>query len=59
MQMEWLKHVDAIDIFPKLPVYLRTHFAQWQRNKRVQDACQKAASGIERLKAINAANGHP
>mmetsp|Transcript_7022 Transcript_7022/g.18336 ORF Transcript_7022/g.18336 Transcript_7022/m.18336 type:complete len:138 (-) Transcript_7022:84-497(-) len=27
MAIEWCKHADGKAIFPKLPVYLRTHFA--------------------------------
>jgi hypothetical protein len=26
MAIDWCRHVDGKDIFPKLPVYLRTHF---------------------------------
>ena len=53
--MEWLKSVDAIDAFLKLPVYLRTYFAQWQRN--AEDAVCAAASGLDLLRAINAGTG--
>ena len=55
MALEWIKHINGVDIFPKLPVYLRTHFTSWQRNQRVRDAVRSAASGKERLNAINAA----
>ena len=27
MAINWCKHVDGINIFPKLPVYLRRHFS--------------------------------
>jgi hypothetical protein len=30
MAIEWCKEVDAVNIFPKLPVYLRTHYSKWQ-----------------------------
>ena len=53
----------GVDIFPKLPVYLRTHHTTWLRNQRVRDAVTKAASGVEKLKRINAAtmyaSSHP
>ena len=55
MAIEWCKDVDGIDIFPKLPVYLRTYHKQWERNNRVRDAVKKAKSGIDALAAINAA----
>ena len=30
--------VDGVTIFPKLPVFLRTHATEWQKNRRVRDA---------------------
>ena len=47
------KHVDGVHIFPKLPVYLRTHHTAWQRSVRVRDAVRAAATGEARLKALN------
>jgi hypothetical protein len=55
MAIEWCKEVDAVNIFPKLPVYLRTHYSKWQRNQRVRDAVAKAAPGEARLRELNAA----
>ncbi len=55
MAIEWRKEVDAVNIFPKLPVYLRTHYSKWQRNQRVRDAVAKAAPGEARLHELNAA----
>ena len=37
LAVEWCKYVDSASIFPKLPVYLRQHFTQWQRNQRIKD----------------------
>ena len=53
------KEADAVNIFPKLPVYLRTHYSKWQRNQRqrVRDAVAKAAPGETRLRELNAALG--
>lgn len=56
VQMEWLTHVNGITIYPKLPVYLRTHHTEWARNQRIKDAIVSASLGIERLKEVNAAN---
>jgi hypothetical protein len=28
MAIEWYKEVDAVNIFPTLPVYLRTHYCK-------------------------------
>jgi hypothetical protein len=30
MALEWCNHVDGINIFPKLPVYLRTYWPTFQ-----------------------------
>jgi hypothetical protein len=57
MAIEWCKKVDAVIIFPKLPVYLPTHYSKWQRNQRVRDAVAKAALGEARLPELNAALG--
>ena len=46
MAIEWCKKVDGVDIFPKLPVYLRTHYSKWQRNQRVCDAVANTAPGV-------------
>jgi hypothetical protein len=54
MAIEWCKKVDGINIFPKLPVYLCTHYTKWQQNQRVRDAVAKAATGEARLREINA-----
>ncbi len=55
--IEWCKKVDAVNIFPKLPVYLRTHYSKWQRNQRVRDAVDRAALGEARLREINVVFG--
>ena len=57
MAIEWCKKVDGINIFPKLPVYLRTHYTKWQQNQRVLDAVAKAAPSEARLREINAGFG--
>ena len=59
MAIEWCKEVDAVNIFPKLTVYLRNHYSKWQRNQRqrVRDAVAKAAPGETRLRELNAALG--
>ena len=45
MAVNWCQHVDGVTIFPKLPVYLRTHHTAWTRNQRVKEAVRKAAPG--------------
>jgi hypothetical protein len=57
MAIEWCKEVDAVNIFPTLPVYLCTHYSKWQQNQRVRDAVAKAAPGEARLHELNAALG--
>ncbi len=56
-QLSGAKKVDAVNIFPKLAVYLRTHYSKWQQNQRVRDALAKAAPGEARLHEINAGFG--
>ena len=55
--MEWLKYVNGTTIWPKIPVYLRTHYTEWTRNQRIQDAVRGASAGIAKLRDVNAANG--
>ena len=57
MAIEWCKKVDAVNIFPKLSVYLRTHYSKWQQNQRVRDAVAKADPDEARLHEINAGFG--
>jgi len=45
----------GVDIFPKPPVYVRTHHLTWLWIQRVQDAVAKAANGEDKLKRLNAA----
>ena len=53
MTFEWLKHVDGINIFPTLPVYLRTHYAAHEKCLRVDNAVRAAATGQQRLRELN------
>ena len=53
MAIEWCKQVDGINIFPKLPVYLRSYREAWERNRRVRDAVKNMTSRIEMLEEIN------
>ena len=57
MAMKWCNKVDTANIFPKLRVYLCTHYSRWQQNQRVRDAVDRAAPGEARLRQINAAFG--
>lgn len=41
-------------IFPKLPVYLKTHYRKYQQSQRVKEAVKHACTGEEKLKDINA-----
>lgn len=47
MAIKWCDHVDGNTVFPKLPVYLRTHHKTWQRNQRVKETVTAAALGEE------------
>ena len=51
------EYLCAVNIFPKLPVYLRTHYSRWQQIQRVRDAVDRGAPSEARLREINAALG--
>jgi len=53
MALEWCKSVDGENIFPKLPVYLRTFHKTWEHNQRVQRAVERAATGEAKLAKLN------
>jgi len=53
MVLEWCKYVDGINIFPKLPVHLRTHGERFERNERVRQATKDAKKKIALLKELN------
>ena len=53
MALDWSQKVNGVTIFPKLPVYLRTHYAAWQRSQRVKEAVRTAAAGAEVLALLN------
>ncbi|KAG7356949.1 hypothetical protein IV203_001637 [Nitzschia inconspicua] len=43
----WIAHVNGQGIFPKLPVQLKKYHQHWERNRRIQDAMERAKSEIE------------
>jgi hypothetical protein len=53
MAVEWCKYVDGVNVFPKLPVCLRSYREAWERNRRVRDAVKNMSSHIEMLEATN------
>ena len=55
MAIAWCKHVDCVDVWPKLPVYLSTHYKAWERNQHVRDAAERVAPGAELLTELFAA----
>jgi hypothetical protein len=53
MALQWCDHVDGITIFPKLPVYLRTHHEAWKKNQRVKDAVDRKQADLAMLETLN------
>jgi len=53
MALDWCQKANGVTIFPKLPVYLRTHSAAWQRSQRVKEAVRTAAAGAEVLALLS------
>ena len=54
MALEWCEHVDGATVFPKLPVYLRTHHEAWKKNQQVKDAVERKKADMAALETINA-----
>jgi hypothetical protein len=52
MALNWVKHVDGVDVFPKLPVYLRTYFTTWTRNQAAKNAMAKAKPAAALLQQV-------
>ena len=53
--IKWCDHVDCINIFPKLPVYLRVHHTQFLKNRRSKELSEQSAVEAEKLKQFNIA----
>jgi hypothetical protein len=49
----WCKYIDGVNIFPKLPVHLRSYRDRWERNQRVKDAVKRAKTGSDKLNELN------
>jgi hypothetical protein len=54
MAIAWCDCVDGVNIFPKLPVYLRFHYSNWLHNQHLQDSVTRLASCEDRLCELNA-----
>ena len=52
MAIDWCEKVNGVTIFPKLPVYLRTHFETFEHGQRVRDALKSMAGELEKLTAM-------
>ena len=52
MAVDWCQHVDGVNIFPTLPVYLRMYHEHFLRGRRAEDACthmQDEKAALEKL----------
>ena len=47
MALNWVKHVDGVDVFPKLPVYLRTYYTTWTRNQGGEERGEERGGASE------------
>ncbi|KAG7357286.1 hypothetical protein IV203_001974 [Nitzschia inconspicua] len=50
----WIEHLNGHDIFPKLPLQLKKYHQYWERNRRIQDAMDRAKTDIELLNSYSA-----
>ena len=57
MALDWCDKVDGVEVFPKLPVYLRTYYQKVGRIDRIKDAVRSAKKGQEFLSALNQRSG--
>ncbi|CAJ1964152.1 unnamed protein product [Cylindrotheca closterium] len=55
MALEWVKSVDGVNIYPKLPVHLRNYCVTFNRNARARQAFADAQESREILAALNEA----
>ena len=54
LAIDWCKYVNPGEgIFPKLPVYLRLHHAECERNMRVRNAVIAASAASKQLDQLN------
>ncbi len=53
MALQWMKHVDGVEIFPKLPAHLRTHLQRHDHNLRVRRATREMKATVEQLRQLN------
>lgn len=51
LALTWCEHVDGTAIFPKLPVYLRQHYAAWQKSQRIKDTLKRIQPQLDALRA--------
>jgi len=52
MALDWVHNVDGVDVFPKLPVYLRTYYATWTRNQAAKNAMDNAKPAAALLQQV-------
>jgi hypothetical protein len=53
LAIDWCTHVDGVNIFPKLPVYLRRYYSNYLHSQQVRDAVANAAPGEVKLRQLN------
>jgi len=56
LALEWMKHVDGKNIFPKLPVYIRTYLTKYHKSASARKSAAIAESGMAIIKKINSKN---
>jgi len=53
MAVDWCQHVDGVNIFPTLPVYLRMYHEHFLRGRRAEDACTRMQDEKATLEKLN------
>jgi len=52
--LEWIKHVDGLTVFPKLPAHMQQYLWTFEKNRRVQEHMRTAEEGQDLLNELNA-----
>jgi len=55
LALTWCEYVNGTTVFPKLPVYLRQHYAAWQKSQRIKDTLKRIQPQLDALNATLAA----
>jgi hypothetical protein len=53
LSLEWVNHVDALEIYPTTVFYLQSCYKKWKRNQRAKDCVNDLVADCARLNRLN------